>query len=153
MQNFTIYEDFLDSSFKGLHFYDDIVSFSATLASTKPDSTIALRAAYNNSIVNSRFKKTNNNVMQQLLKAHCQTDLNHCRHYCTGMISVLYNESITFTNFKEAQNVCISGPNMYMSWAKAVMSFVNDDHVNDILRMYKQGKFSQVFKAICLNLN
>ena len=134
-KNPNLHQNFLDTNFHGLKDGDDVVTLLATMASRSPDSTIAVRAANENSV---KFKKTlitMNGELEWIIKLKGVGDLKNCYHYFSGVMTQFLNDSKG--NFDDLNYIC--NIKITLNYARSPPVYKSDSHISVFLRLFKSG--------------
>jgi hypothetical protein len=132
-KHFVEYKDFLSLKFFDLKPEDNLLNFIITLASSNPDSHIAVKAAYGISAPKFSFPIQPETV-RVFGKYRNDKEVIDMKNVYSYYIS--QNES-HLLNYEDVDLLCAK----YTKAAGLMMTFFSDQHVWDFLTLYKLSKY------------
>ena len=130
---------------------DNIEGLSAALASTHPDSTIRVRAAYDSIKTKKVRLKRMNPALRFINQLGGYADLKNCFYYFAGNASQI-NSGQSFGNYDDIEKICTLTA-FAISFPTAVISFLSDTHVSVFLSLYKSSKNLENYPLIYIRYN
>ena len=124
------YKNFLKLKYPGLQPTDNLFSLMTTLASNMPNSTIAVKAANENAILN-----ISDSILHHLLHFYSQHYENQVIDMKNGFIYYMSDQVGKGLNFDDVNIMCASQN------AGFKIVFYSDQHIQDFLNLYKMSKF------------
>ncbi len=136
MENFqnqhANYKQFLSSKFVGLKPEDKIFNLIITLASSNPDSSIAVKSAYE--FIASKFPfSTQEEIVKVFGKYHYDKEVIDMKNVYAYFIS--QNDG-NLLNYNDVDILCAKYPKS----TGLMMTFFSDQHIWDFLTLYKLSK-------------
>ena len=110
----------------------------AALASTHPDSTIRVRAAYDSIKMQKAQLMTMNTNLGVINQLGGYADLKNCFYYFAGN-ALKINNGQTLGNYYDIDSICFD-TFLQIHFPVAVISFLTDTHVSVFLSLYKSSK-------------
>ena len=119
---------------------------SAALASTHPDSTIRVRAAYDKIKTQKPRLMRMNPALTLINQLGGHADLKNCFYYFAGNASQI-NNGQSLGSYDDIDNICMI-KSFEIGFPAAVISFLSDTHVSVFLLLYKSSKNLENYLSI-----
>ena len=131
------YKNFLNSKFPGLKPTDNLLSLITTLASNMPNSTIAVKAANKQSVLN-----LTDITLQQLLHFFCVHNENEVIDLKNGFIYYMSDQAGPGLNYTNVIHMCAT----YSKSVGTQIVFSSDQQIRDFLKLNKMSKYCLFLK-------
>ncbi len=126
------YKQFLSSKFIGLKPEDNLLNFIITLASSSPDSSIAVKSAYE--FIASKFPfSTQEEIVKVFGKYRYDKEVIDMKNIYAYLIS---QDDGYLLNYNDVDLLCAKYPKS----TGLMMTFFSDQHIWDFLTLYKLSK-------------
>ena len=134
------YDKFLNSKYPGLKLTDNLLSLITALASNMPNSTIAVKAANKNAILN--ISDIN---LKQLLRFFSFRNDNEVIDMKNGLIYYLSDQTRHGLNYDDVFDMCANYSHLSKNTASYSVGFpivfLSDQQIRDFLNLYKMSKY------------
>ena len=106
------------------------------MASRSPDSTVAVRAANENSVPFKKNLIIMNGELEWIIKLKGVGDLKNCYHYFSGLMTQFLNDSKG--NFEDLNYIC--NIKITLTHSRSPPVYRSDSHISVFLRLFTSGK-------------
>ena len=133
------YKNFLNSKFPGLKPTDNLLSLITTLASNMPNSTIAVKAANEQSELN-----LTDITLKQLLQFFRVHGDNEVIDMKNGLIYFMSDQAGPGLKYTDVDHMCATFSNS----VGYQIVFYSDQHIRDFLNLYKKSKYCVLLRKL-----
>ena len=144
MDTSLYYKNFLNSKFPGLKPTDNLLSLITTLASNIPNSTIAVKAANEQSQLNQTDVELE--LLLHFFSVHFDNEVIDMKN---GFVYFISHQAGKGLNYSNVDELCRFYPYLSKDKAQYAMGnqivFFSDQQIRDFLNLYKMSKYCMLY--------